>query len=334
MPATDWSKLPDNFTCALPDVAAQIPTAERARRTKASHENFLLLDGTRGFIRCRLPVVTQEPGAAFTYVCWLEVSANVFEVNRNLWAEPTTRALIRFQGKLANALPPFENEIGATMSVAVYDWKAPQPVIIECGEGWLQYISHPPGLDGELYGAILGEVLHESFVQLVHEKFCELWGKPSSLEELESKDWRASPRRQVIAEFQPKAGEPWRYVTMGLSSRPMPEGDRVEFMWEVPRQVTDGPTFTTMARIAAQPWRLKVAFFDGYVLPVQGGFPPGSEFKYALCYDATRAYPALADLRLFEQRVRVLMPLPIMEKEKATMRKDETQYLNLKDFIR
>ncbi len=330
----DVLSLPDTLACSLPEAVEALPRSERASRVRVADENFVLLDRTRGFVRCRLPLLVAHPELAFTYVCWVEVPVDVWEVNRSLWAEPTTRAMIRFRGRLANTLTPFEEDSGAEAGVAVYDHEASTPVIVDTGARGLGPYVKPPGMDIETYLAMQGEILQETFVLGVNSAMQDLWGKPSAYEEFEAKDWRDAPRKQVIAEYAPQGNRAWRYCTLGLSSRPMPAGDRTEFAWEVPRRVTDEAVFRAMARIAAQPWRLKVAFFDGYVLPVQGGFPPGSEFKYALCYDASRAYPELAKLIVMEQRVRVLMPLPIMEREKAAMRRDETKFLRLDDYIR
>ncbi len=327
--------LPDMFVCPMPDAIAALPVAEHPARVQTPAGNFMLLDRTRGFIRCRMPLAAENETLKFSYTCWIEAPFDVFEQTRALWIEPTTRAMIRFQATLANAIPPFEDEMGRTVNVAVRDWRAPQPVIIEVASPGLGPLLKPPGPDLETYHAIQGELRRDAFAREVEQKLAALWGPANAYEEFESRDWQRAPRKQMIAEFSPSLkGEPWRYATLGLSSRPMPDGDRGEFAWEMPRRVTDTAMFHAMAKIAAQPWRLRQAYFDGHVLPIPGGFPPGSQFKYALCYDASRAYTALKDLVVFDQRVVILMPLPILERERANLRRDETKFLDLKEFLR
>jgi hypothetical protein len=120
----------------------------------------------------------------------------------------------------------------------------------------------------------------------------------------------------VICEFKPE-DLPWQYVTAGLSARPMPRrGESVELLWELGRRVTAPAIFAAMARMATMPWHLRQAFFDGHVQPFPQGFPPDSQFRGVLCFDAARRAGGPLPAELLGRKVRFLCALPVVEADR------------------
>ena len=87
---------------AMPDEVFALDDKQRKRRAHL-HRNFVVLDRTRYFLRCLLPVAVEEYGP-WNVGLWLEVSAT--DGHRVLMAydDPQVYPTLRFSGVLANDL--------------------------------------------------------------------------------------------------------------------------------------------------------------------------------------------------------------------------------------
>jgi hypothetical protein len=136
----------------LPDVVWKIPEQERSK--KAKFDADLCQYGERYFIRCILYVPFTETDGEFGWGIWVEVERSVFDRYLFLY-EVDGSGEPRHPGKLANALPSYDNTLGLD-------------VFIQFGEPELRPSVHLPsddesqlareqrhGIDGSRYHEIL-----------------------------------------------------------------------------------------------------------------------------------------------------------------------------------
>ena len=102
----------------LPDAVRAIPDDDRRTRVGAGGKAFMQLDLKRFFVRALLPVRLSD-GHEFHFGVWLETPE---DTSRRLWTnwERPEYSAIRFEAKLANAVPPWNDSVlGASCIAAV-----------------------------------------------------------------------------------------------------------------------------------------------------------------------------------------------------------------------
>ncbi len=108
---------PLDYGYRLPDCVFALPEEQRSPRC---NRDFAEL-GARRFVRVLLPVAI-EGGEEFRYGIWVEVELATFERVVRAWNEPEQYRALTFDGRVANAFPPFgASVVGASVSLATRD---------------------------------------------------------------------------------------------------------------------------------------------------------------------------------------------------------------------
>lgn len=89
----------------VPDVFMGMSTEERDRREGHRGDYFMRLAPDRFFVRALLPVRLSN-GHEFHFGIWLEITADACATVMNAW-DSSDYASLEFEGKVANAVPPW-----------------------------------------------------------------------------------------------------------------------------------------------------------------------------------------------------------------------------------
>ena len=100
----------------FPDEARLIPGAERNRKVLALGKSFMHVHPRGFFVRALLPVRLSD-GHEFHFGVWLETSEENFRKLRTNW-ERLEYSTMRFEAKLANSVPPWNDTVLAAACVA------------------------------------------------------------------------------------------------------------------------------------------------------------------------------------------------------------------------
>ncbi len=122
-----------------PDDVFALPAEDRSARTwqaPIEHPDFIVLDGSRRFVRGLLPLPL-EAGLEFRYGVWLEVATDEFNRILQVWHDETRYMSLRFAARLANALPPWgERTLGQSVEAAARE-PTERPYVVCAEEDWL-----------------------------------------------------------------------------------------------------------------------------------------------------------------------------------------------------
>jgi hypothetical protein len=139
-----------------PDCVFALSAEERAVRTwqSADHRpDFIVLDGTRFFVRGLLPVPL-EGGAEFRYGVWLEVGADEFRHIYVVWHDDAAYARLRFRARLANALRPWGEQTLSQVVEAAPREVTDRPSIVAVDDARLADVLQA-GWDRATYAAVV-----------------------------------------------------------------------------------------------------------------------------------------------------------------------------------
>ncbi|MEO3854572.1 DUF2199 domain-containing protein [Acrocarpospora sp. B8E8] len=100
----------------LPDPVLGLDEAEREALTWST-DNMMQVQGYGAFIRCLLPV-SLTGGYSVTFAVWLGVHPDVLQKAYAIWWEPEY-ATLKLSGVLANAIPPWRDQVMAAPAAAV-----------------------------------------------------------------------------------------------------------------------------------------------------------------------------------------------------------------------
>jgi hypothetical protein len=122
-----------DFGYQLPDCVWAQPAEQRSPRNSPDFAEV----GERRFIRGLLPIRLPD-GREFRYGVWLEIDEATFiEVNRS-WGDPERYPRLRFGATIANAAPPWRDQLlGVAVEVGVRDQDS-RPFVIASSQSWLQ----------------------------------------------------------------------------------------------------------------------------------------------------------------------------------------------------
>lgn len=100
----------------LPDPALDVPESERAAKTWGN-DVLLQIEGLGAFVRVLLPISLRD-GFAVTVGVWLGVHPDELRHAWDIWLEPEYAGL-RLDGRLANRVPPWGDQVFAKPASAV-----------------------------------------------------------------------------------------------------------------------------------------------------------------------------------------------------------------------
>ena len=121
----------------LPEPVLAVPEAERAERTWGT-DVLTMVQGVGAFVRILVPV-RLTGGYTVTYGAWLGVHPDDLKRAYDIWWDKSY-ATFEVEGRLANMLPPWENEsYGRPLRAAVRDPDA-VPYATESSDPQLQRI--------------------------------------------------------------------------------------------------------------------------------------------------------------------------------------------------
>ena len=93
----------------LPDAALAVPEAERPERFWGNAELLAVRD-LGCYVRVLLPIPLTD-GYSITLGTWLSVEPPAFEAIVRAWHDPAAYAALEVDGRLANGIPPWMDEV-------------------------------------------------------------------------------------------------------------------------------------------------------------------------------------------------------------------------------
>lgn len=94
----------------LPDAIFQLSEYDRENRAKIS-SNFCALDDRRVFVRGLVPVPIKGKDDHYCWGVWVEITWDTYSELYNTWDEEDCSEFEDLEGRIANALPTYENTI-------------------------------------------------------------------------------------------------------------------------------------------------------------------------------------------------------------------------------
>ena len=115
-----------------PDIIAALSIDERASRVRES-EDLAILDETRYFIRCLLPLAVAGRDDPYCFGIWAEVPQSTFERIRSLWRDADQASEPAFDCRLANEIPSLPPTVGVVAKLSLSGpTTRPDIHIVEC----------------------------------------------------------------------------------------------------------------------------------------------------------------------------------------------------------